>query len=101
MRSPNNTSSHMQSIQLLDASSQAESIKNTWKIMKIKTLSRSGRKTATLVRDLEYFIATKFHQNPSSGSGEKVENMKVYVCQKHRRTAHYVKSSHEPSAQVS
>ena len=35
----------------------------------------SGRKTTTLVRDHEYFIPTKFRQNPSSGSGE-VENVK-------------------------
>ena len=34
-----------------------------------------GRKITTLVRDLEYFIHTKFHQNPSSGSGEEVENV--------------------------
>ena len=33
-------------------------------------------KTTTLVRDHEYFIPTKFHQNPSSGSGEEVENVK-------------------------
>ena len=31
-------------------------------------LGGSGRKTTTLVRDHEYFIPTKFHQNPSSGS---------------------------------
>ena len=37
-------------------------------------LDGSGRKTTTLVRDLEYLIHTKFHQNPSSGSGE-VENV--------------------------
>ena len=37
-------------------------------------LDGSGRKTTTLVRDLECFIHTKFHQNPSSGSGE-VENV--------------------------
>ena len=37
-----------------------------------------GRKISTLVRDHEYFIPTKFHQNPSSGSGEEVENVKVY-----------------------
>ena len=36
----------------------------------------SGRKTTTLARDHEYFIPTKFHQNPSSGSGEEVENVK-------------------------
>ena len=38
----------------------------------------SSRKTTswTLVRDHEYFIPTKFHQNPSSGSGEEVENVK-------------------------
>ena len=35
----------------------------------------SGRKTTTLVRDLEYFNHTKFHQNPSSGSGKEVENV--------------------------
>ena len=39
-------------------------------------LGGSGRKTTTLVRDHEYFIPTKFHQNPSSGSGEEVENVK-------------------------
>ena len=39
------------------------------------TLGGSGRKTTTLVRDLDYFIHTKFHQNPSSGSGEEVENV--------------------------
>ena len=32
-------------------------------------------KTTTLVRDLEYFIHTKFHQNPSSGSGEEIKNV--------------------------
>ena len=42
----------------------------------------SGWKTTTLVRDHEYFIPTKFHQNLSSGSEEEVENVKVY-----RRTA--------------
>ena len=30
------------------------------------------------LRDHEYFMHTKFHQNPSSGSGEEVENVKVY-----------------------
>ena len=39
-------------------------------------LGGSGRKTTTLVRDHEYFIPTKFRQNPSSGSGEEVENVK-------------------------
>ena len=39
-------------------------------------LDRSGRKTTTLVRDHENSITTKFHQNPSSGSGEEVENVK-------------------------
>ena len=41
-------------------------------------LGGSGRNTTTLVRGHEYFIPTKFHQNPSSGSGEEVENVKVY-----------------------
>ena len=39
----------------------------------ILPLGGSGRKTTTLVRDLQYFIHTKFHQNLSSGSGEEVE----------------------------
>ena len=39
-------------------------------------LGGSGRKTTTLVRDYEYFIPTKFHQNQSSGFGEEVENVK-------------------------
>ena len=38
-------------------------------------LGRSGRKTTTLVRDLEHFIHTRFHQNLSSGSGEEVKNV--------------------------
>ena len=33
-----------------------------------RQLGGYGRKTTTLVRDHEYFIPTKFHQNPSSGS---------------------------------
>ena len=39
-------------------------------------LGGSGRKTTTLVRDHEYFMHTKFNQNPSSGSGEEVEYVK-------------------------
>ena len=39
-------------------------------------LDGSDRKTTTLVRDHEYFIRTKFHQNPSNGFGEEVENVK-------------------------
>ena len=39
-------------------------------------LGGSGRKTTTLVRDHEYFIPTTFHQNPSGGFGEEVENVK-------------------------
>ena len=47
------------------------------------TLSGSVRKTTTLVRDLEYIIHTKFHQNQSSGSGKEVENVN---CLTDRRT---------------
>ena len=70
-------------------------------------LAGSGRKTTTLVRDHEYFIPTKFHQNLSSGSGEEVENVKVYGRRRTdgrtegRRTVRYDNSSLEPSAQVS
>ena len=39
-------------------------------------LGGSGQKTITLVRDHEYFIPTKFHKNPSSGSGEEVKTVK-------------------------
>ena len=42
----------------------------------VKYFGGSGPKTTTLVRDHEYFILTKFHQNPSSGSGKEVENVK-------------------------
>ena len=48
-------------------------------------LGGSGRKTTTLVRDHEYFIPTKFHQNLSRGSGEEVENVKVYGRRRRRR----------------
>ena len=71
-------------------------------------LGGSGRKTTTLVRGHEYFIPTKFHQNPSSGSGEEVENVKVYGRTDDdgrrtdgRRTVRYDNSSLEPLAQVS
>ena len=64
----------------------------------------SGRKTTTLVRDHEYFILTKFHQNPSSGSGEEVENVKSLrqtdgrtTTTDNGRTARYDNSSLEPS----
>ena len=64
----------------------------------------SGRKTTALVRDHEYFNSTKFHKNPSSGSGEEVKNVKVYG--RGRRTdgqwtVRYDNSSLELSAQVS
>ena len=70
-------------------------------------LGGSVRKTTTLVRDHEYFIPTKFHQNPLSGSGEEVENVKVYRRTTDgrrtdgRRTVRYDNSSLEPLAQVS
>ena len=68
-------------------------------------LGGSGRKTTTLVRDHEYFMHTKFHQNPSSGSGEEVENVKSLRTDDGRtdgrRTVRYDNSSLEPSAQVS
>ena len=67
-------------------------------------LGGSGRKTTTLVRDHEYFMHTKFHQNLSSGSGEEVENVKVYGRRRRtdgRRTVRYDNSSLEPLAQVS
>ena len=61
--------------------------------------------------DHEYFIPTKFHQNPSSGSREEVENVKVYGQTDGqmdgrrrtdgRRTVRYDNSSLEPLAQVS
>ena len=69
-------------------------------------LGGSGLKT-TLVRDHEFFIPTKFHQNPSSGSGEEVENVKRLRMDDGRRrtvgrrTVRYDNSSLEPSAQVS
>ena len=65
-------------------------------------LGGSGRKTTTLLRDHEYFIPTKFHQNSTSRSEEEVENVKVYGRRTDgRRTVRYDNSSLEPSAQVS
>ena len=66
-------------------------------------LGGSGRKTSTLVRDHEYFIPTKFHQNPSSGFGEEVEKCEKFTDGRTdgRRTVRYDNSSLEPSAQVS
>ena len=79
-------------------------------------LGGSGRKTTTLVRDHEYFIPAKFHQNPSGGFGEEVENVKIYGrtttddddddddgrtdgrTTDGRRTVRYDNSSLEPSA---
>ena len=58
-------------------------------------LGGSGRKT-TLVRDHEHFIPTKFHQNPSSGSGEEVENVKsLRMTTDGRTTMRYGNSSGE------
>ena len=62
-------------------------------------LDESGRKTTTLVRDLEYFIHTKFHQNPSSGSGEEVENVNS-LTDDGRRTTRDHNRSLEPLAPV-
>ena len=42
---------------------------------------------------------SSLHQNPSSGSGEEVENVKS--LRDGRRTVRYDNSSLEPSAQVS
>ena len=64
-------------------------------------LGGSGRKTTTLVRDHELFIPTKFHQNPSSSSGEEVENVKSLRRTDGRRTVRYDNSSLEPSVPVS
>ena len=79
-------------------------------------LGGSGRKTTTLERDHEYFIPTKFHQYPSSSSGEEVENVKSLRQTDGRtdgqtdgrrrrtdgrRTVRYDNSSLEPLAQVS
>ena len=72
-------------------------------------LGGSGRKTTTLVRDNEYFIPTKFHQNPSSGSGEEVENVKSLRTTDGRRrrrtdgrrTALYDNSSLDPLDRMS
>ena len=49
-------------------------------------LGGSGRKITTLVRDHEYFIPNKFHQNPPSGSGKEVENVKSLRTDDERRT---------------
>ena len=48
-------------------------------------LGGSGRKTTTLVRDHEYFIPNKFHQNQFSSSGEEVENVKSLRTDGRRR----------------
>ena len=66
-------------------------------------LGGSGRKITTLVRDLEYFIHTKFHQNPSSGSGEEVENVNSLTdgrTDDRRLTTHDHNRSLEPMAPV-
>ena len=65
-------------------------------------LDGSGRKTTTLVRDLEYFIRTKLHQNPSSGSGEEVENVNSLTDDGRTdgRTTHDHNRSLEPLAPV-
>ena len=56
------------------------------------------RKTTTLVRDIENFIHTKCHQNPSSGSGEEVES--VNCLKDGRRTTRDHNRSLEPSVPV-
>ena len=41
-------------------------------------MTKFKKMAKTLVRDHEYFIPTKFHQNPSSGPGEAIENAKSF-----------------------
>ena len=59
-----------------------------------------AQKTTTLLWDLEYFIHTKFHQNPSSGSGE-VENVNCLTddgrTYNRRRTTRNHNGSLEPT----
>ena len=65
--------------------------------------TKSGRKTTTLVRDLEYFIHTKFHQNLSSSSGEEVDNVNSLTGDRQtdgRRTTHDHNRSLEPLTPV-
>ena len=57
-------------------------------------ISSSGWKTTTLVRDLEYFIHTKFHQNLSSSSGEEVKNVIVWWTDDRRRTLRMITIGH-------
>ena len=63
-----------------------------------------GRKTTTLVRDLEFFIHTKFHQNPSSGSGKEVDNVNRLTDRRRtddrRRTTRDHNRLPEPAAPV-
>ena len=65
-------------------------------------LDGSGGKTTTLVRDFKSFIHTKFHQNPSSGSGQEVENVNSLTDRRTdgRRTTHDHSRSLEPLAPV-
>ena len=42
-------------------------------------LGGSGQNTFVHVRGLEYFIHTKFHQNPSSGSVAKADFVFPYI----------------------
>ena len=71
-------------------------------------LDGSGRKTTALVRNIEYIIHTKFHQNPSSSSGEEDDNvncltdgrMEGRCTDDRRRTTRDHKRSLEPSAPV-
>ena len=61
-------------------------------------------KTTTLVWDHKYFIPTKFHQSPSSRSGEEFENVKNLQTDgrvDEKQTARYDNSPLESSAQVS
>ena len=67
-------------------------------------LGGSGRKTTTLVRDFDYYLHTKFHQNPSSDSRE-VENVNCLTddgrqTDDGRRTTRDHNRSLEPSAPV-
>ena len=41
-------------------------------------LGGSDRKTTLLLGDPDFFIPTKLHQNPPSGSGEEVKNINIY-----------------------
>ena len=63
-------------------------------------LGKYDRKATIPVRDFEYFIPTKLHRNPSSVSGEEVENINSITDYRRRTDGRRTMHDHKRSSAI-